>query len=176
MAKRYRTPPSSAAMRFGGAAMLLMAVLIGSFCVPALPYASGLAGMAGTLTVDSYKYSYSSRGTTTSSRGTFRSDDGRTADPKAVVEPEYALGRRVTVSRAPWTYYVISPACFLGWLTGTCLAVSFLTFGLPALVFGARWNDRTRPKAVRVQVKIAVGAFYGAVGVGVLAVGAAAVT
>ncbi|MFF4736992.1 hypothetical protein ACFY2W_14055 [Streptomyces sp. NPDC001262] len=177
MAKRYRTPPSSAAVRFGGAAMLLMAVLIGSFCVPALPYASGLAGTPGTLTVDGYKYSYSSRGgTTTSSRGTFRSDDGGTTDPKAVVEPEYALGRRVTVSRAPWTYYVVGPACFLGWLAGTAFAVCFLTFGLPALVFGARWNDRTRPKAVRVQVKIAVSAFYGAVGVGALAVGVAVVT
>ncbi|MEU7167928.1 hypothetical protein AB0A70_25335 [Streptomyces morookaense] len=171
MAKRYRTPPSSAAVRFGGAAMLLMAVLIGSFCVPALPYASGLAGKHGTLTVDGYKYSYSSRGgTTRSSQGTFRSDDGRTTDPKAVVEPEYALGRRVTVTRAPWTYYVVGPACFLGWLAGTCFAACFLVFGAPALVFGARWSDGTRAGAVRVQVRIAVGAFYGAVGVGGLAV------
>lgn len=170
MSKATGTGPSGAAVRFGGAAMLVMACLVGGFCVPALPYSAGLAGTRGELTVDGYRHSYNSRGDTTSSEGTFRSADGAIVDLKATVEPDYALGRRIAVSRAPWTYYVVSPACFLGWLAGSCFAVCCLLLGLPGLVFGTRWNRRTRPSAVPLQVRIAKAAFYGALGAGALAV------
>ncbi|GAA3044172.1 hypothetical protein GCM10020000_24680 [Streptomyces olivoverticillatus] len=126
-------------MRFGGACLLLMGLLIGGFCVPALPFASGLAGTRGTLTVESHRVSYSSKGSTTSSEGTFRSDDGKITDHRAEVDPNFALLRRVPVSRAPWaSYYVVHPARFLGWLAGSCLAVCFLLLGGPGLVSGRR--------------------------------------
>ncbi|MET7703890.1 hypothetical protein [Streptomyces sp. NPDC005485] len=170
MSKAAGTGPSAAAVRFGGAVMLLMACLIGGFCVPALPYSVGLTGTRGTLTVDGYQHNYSSRGETTSSNGTFRSADGGIVDLKATVEPDYDLGRRIAVSRAPWTYYVVSPACLLGWLAGTCFAVCCLLLGLPGLIFGTRWNRRTRPTAVPLQIRVAKTAFYGALGAGAAAV------
>ena len=177
MAKPDRMSPSGAKVRFGGAVMLLIACLVGGLCIAALPYAAGLAGTRGTLTVDGYQYTHSSRGgTSTSSEGTFRSDDGRAVAREAVVKPEYALGERVAVTRAPWTYYVISPACFLGWLAGTCFALCCLLFGVPAIAFGASWNRRERPAAVSTQIRIAKGAFYAALASSVLAIVAAIAT
>lgn len=157
-------------MRFGGACLLLMGLLIGGFCVPALPFASGLAGTRGTLTVESHRVSYSSKGSTTSSEGTFRSDDGKITDHRAEVDPNFALLRRVPVSRAPWaSYYVVHPARFLGWLAGSCLAVCFLLLGGPGLVSGRRLSrDAPAPGANRLY-RIVAGAFYGAVGCSVLA-------
>ncbi|MFD8993325.1 hypothetical protein [Streptomyces abikoensis] len=156
---------SPAKARFGGVVVLLLACLVGGFSACALPFAAGIAGTRGTLTVETHAYTTSSRGgVNVTSHGTFRSSDGRIVDRHAKVEPNYAVGYRVEVAKAPWTYYVVHPAYAFGWLAGTCLGLAFLCVGVPALIYGGPMNTRR----ARIQARLLKGTFWCALGSGLL--------
>ncbi|MEV4506686.1 hypothetical protein [Streptomyces klenkii] len=160
-----RRNASPAKVRFGGVVALLLACLVGGFSACGLPFAAGIAGTRGTFTVETHEYTTSSRGgVNVTSQGTFRSSDGRIVDHHARVEPDYAMGHRVEVAKAPWSYYVVHPAYAFGWLAGTCLGLTFLCVGAPALIYGGPMNARR----TRVQGRLLKGGFWCALGSGVL--------
>ncbi|MCC3776654.1 hypothetical protein [Streptomyces sp. UNOB3_S3] len=147
---------SPAKVRFGGVVALLLACLVGGFSACGLPFAAGIAGTRGTLTVETHEYTTGSRGgVNVTSQGTFRSSDGRVVDHRARVEPDYAMGRRVEVAKAPWTYYVVHPAYALGWLAATCLGLTLLCVSVPALIHGGPMNA----KRTRIQARLLKGGF-----------------